>query len=77
MTLGKGARLMLSRRVTGAAGFVSVTDHARLGEGASFIAATLAAGGRDTRLDGEIELIGEGAYAEAAGALLARGPPAA
>ena len=73
IALGKGARLMLSRRVTGAAGFVSLTDHASLGEGASFIGATLAAGGRDTRLDGEIDLIGEGAYAEAAGALLARG----
>ncbi len=70
--LGRGARLMLSRRVTGGAGFVSVTDHASLGEGASLIGATLAAGGRDTRLDGGIDLIGEGAYAEAAGALLAR-----
>jgi len=72
VTLGKGARLMLNRRVVGPLGFVSLTDHARLGEGASFIGATLAAGGRDTRLDGEVDLIGEGAYAEAAGALLAR-----
>ena len=54
-------------------GFVSLTDQARLGEGASLVAATLAAGGRDTRLDGEIDLTGEGAYAEVAGALLARG----
>src|SRR4051812_37458877 len=73
ITLGKGARLMLHRRVAGPAGFVSLIDQARLGEGASFITATLAAGGRDTRLDGEIELIGEGAFAEAAAALLARG----
>jgi Fe-S cluster assembly protein SufD len=71
--LGKGARLMVSRRVRGEAGFVSLTDRAEVGEGASLIAATLAAAGRDTRLDGEIELIGEGAFAEAAGALLARG----
>ena len=71
--LGKGARLMLSRRILGESGFVSFTDQAVLGEGASLVAATLAVGGRDTRLDGEIELAGRGAYAEAAGALLARG----
>jgi Fe-S cluster assembly protein SufD len=73
VALGKGARLMLNRRVTGAAGFVSFTDRATLGEGASLVAATLASGRRDTRLDGEIDLIGEGAYAEVSGALLARG----
>jgi len=72
MTLGKGARLMLGRRVMGDAGFVGLTDQARVGEGASLVTAILAAGGRDTRLDGEIDLVGEGAYAEAAGALLAR-----
>lgn len=71
--LGKGARLMLSRRILGEIGFVSLTDQATLGEGASLVAATLAVGGRDTRLDGEIELAGIEAYAEAAGALLARG----
>jgi Fe-S cluster assembly protein SufD len=73
IALGKGARLMLGRRVLGAEGFVSLTDEARLGEGASLVSATLAAGGRDTRLDGEIHLAGEGAFAEAAGALLASG----
>jgi len=73
MRLGKGARLMLSRRILGDSGFVSLTDRAELGEGASLVTATLAVGGRDTRLDGEIELTGTGAYAEAAGALLARG----
>lgn len=72
VTLGKSARLMLNRRILGPSGFVSFTDRAELGEGASFVAATLAAGGRDTRLDGEIALAGEGAYAEAVGALLAR-----
>jgi Fe-S cluster assembly protein SufD len=71
--LGKGARLMLSRRILGATGFVSLTDRATLGEGASLVAATLAVGGRDTRLDGEVDLAGRGAYAEALGALLARG----
>ena len=73
ITLGKGARVMLSRRVLGEAGFVSLTDRATVGEGASLDVATLAAGGRDTRLDGEIDLDGKGAFAEAGGALLARG----
>ena len=73
IALGKGARLMLSRRVMGDAGFVSLTEGASLGEGASLVVAALAGGGRDTRLDGEIDLDGEGAYAEVAGALLARG----
>jgi Fe-S cluster assembly protein SufD len=73
ISLGKSARLMLNRRVMGGVGFVSFTDHARVGEGASLVMTTLAAGGRDTRLDGEIDLIGKGAFAEAGGALLARG----
>jgi len=79
--LFKGARLMLSRRLLGTSGpstdlrtsFVSLTDRVEVGEGASFISATLAAGGADTRLDGEVRMAGEGAYAEAAGALLGRG----
>jgi Fe-S cluster assembly protein SufD len=73
LRLGKSARLMLSRRILGDSGFVSLTDQAMLGAGASLVATTFAVGGRDTRLDGEIALDGEGAYAEAAGALLARG----
>lgn len=71
--LGRNARLMLSRRILGETGFVSLTDQAEVGEGASLVMATLAVGGRDTRLDGEIALVGTGAYAEASGALLARG----
>ncbi len=71
--LARGARLMLSRRLLGASGFVSLTDRARVGQGASLVAATLATGGADSRLDGTVELAGEEAYAEAAGALLARG----
>jgi len=73
IALGRSARLMLSRRILGESGFASLTDQAALGEGASLVVAMLAVGGRDTRLDGEIDLAGEGAYAEAAGALLARG----
>ena len=71
--LFRGARLMLSRRLLGTSGFVSLTDRVEVGEGASFVAATLAAGGADTRLDGDIRMAGTSAYAEAAGALLARG----
>ena len=50
--LGKGARLMLNRRLLGGSGFVSLTDRAEVGEGASLVAGTLAAGGADSRLDG-------------------------
>lgn len=73
MTLYKGARLMLSRRLLGSEGFVSLTDRATVGEGASINIATLSAGGTDSRLDTRITLSGEGAFAEAGGALLARG----
>ena len=73
IALGKGARLMLNRRILGSAGFASLTDRAEIGDGASLVVATLAAGGRDTRLDADLDLAGEGAFAEAAGALLARG----
>ena len=73
ITLFKGARLMLARRLLGDGGFVNLLDRATVGEGASLAITTLAAGGADTRLDGSIRLAGEGAYAEAGGALLARG----
>ena len=73
ITLFRGARMMLARRVLNESGFVSLVDRATVGEGASLIATTLATGGADTRLDGTIRLAGEGAYAEAGGALLARG----
>ena len=72
-TLFKSARLMLSRRLLGAEGFVSLVDRASVGEGASINVQTLSAGGTDSRLDAEITLSGEGAFAEAGGALLARG----
>jgi Fe-S cluster assembly protein SufD len=85
IALSKGARLMLARRIAGESGpstppaaslrtgFVSLVDRAEVGEGASLIVTTLAAGGADTRLDGTILLTGEGAYAEVGGALLGRG----
>lgn len=71
--LFKGARLMLARRLIGSGGFVSLTDRATVGEGASFTLATLAAGGADSRIEGLIEMAGDAAFAEAGGALLARG----
>jgi Fe-S cluster assembly protein SufD len=73
IALGKSARLMLSRRLIGKAGFVSLTDQAEVGEGASLVVNALAGGDADSRLDGNILLAGEGAFAEAGGALLARG----
>jgi len=73
IALGRGARLMLARRVLNESGFVSLTGRAGIGEGASLVETILAAGGADCRLDGEILLSGEGAYAEAGGALLGRG----
>ena len=73
IALAKGARLMLNRRLVSNGGFISLTDRANVGEGASLVAVTLAAGGADTRLDGELRLSGETAFAEFGGALLARG----
>jgi Fe-S cluster assembly protein SufD len=72
-TLFRGARLMLSRRLLGNGGYVSLTDRASIGEGASFVLTTLAAGGADARLDGRITIAGEAGFAEVGGALLARG----
>ena len=43
---------MLHRRLLGEGGFVSLTDRAEIGEGASLVVATLAAAGADSRLDG-------------------------
>ena len=73
ITLFKGARLMLSRRLLGQGGYVSLTDRATVGEGASLIVTTLGAGASDARLDGQIVIAGEAGFAEAGGAILARG----
>jgi Fe-S cluster assembly protein SufD len=72
ITLAKGARLMLSRRMIGGGGYVSLADRARIGEGASLVLNALAAGAADTRIDAAVLLEGAGAYAEAGGGLLAR-----
>jgi len=73
ITLARGARLMLARRLIGSGGYVSLTDRAAVGEGASLVSTTLAAGGADSRIEGAILLAGESGYAEFGGALLARG----
>ncbi|PSJ41655.1 SufB/SufD family protein [Allosphingosinicella deserti] len=73
ITLFKGARLMLSRRILTASGYVSLSDRVAVGEGASFVLTTLAGGGADTRFDGEVHLAGNAGFAEVGGALLARG----
>ena len=70
--LMRGARLMLSRRLLGDGGYVSLTDRATVGEGASLTLTTLAAGRADSRLDGRIVLAGPAGFAEVGGALLAR-----
>ena len=69
----RGARLMLARRLIGTGGFVSLVDRADVGEGASFVLSTLAAGGADTRFDAEVRIAGAGGFAEVGGSLLARG----
>ena len=71
--LAKGARLMVSRRLLGEAGHVSLHDRAIVGEGASLVLTTLGAGGGDTRLDGHFTISGAAGFVEVGGALLARG----
>lgn len=71
--LAKGARLMHARRLIGEGGFVSLTDDAEVGEGASLTATVLGAGGSDSRIDGRVLIAGEAGFAEYGGALLARG----
>ena len=71
ITLYRGARLMLSRRLLGSGGYVSLTDRAAVGEGASLVLTTLAAGSSDARLDGRIVIAGQAGFAEVGGALLA------
>jgi Fe-S cluster assembly protein SufD len=72
-TLARGARLMLSRRLLGTGGYVSLVDRASVGEGGSLVLTTLSAGGSDTRLDGQIMITGDAGFAEVGGTLLARG----
>jgi Fe-S cluster assembly protein SufD len=71
-TLRRSARLMVARRFLHDSGFQSSADTIDIGQGASFVATALVAGGADSRLDGHLTLSGEEAFAEAGGALLGR-----
>lgn len=73
ITLGRGARLMRAVRLLQASGFTSLRDEAAIGQGASYVATMLGAGGAGTRIDAALTLSGIGAYGEMGGALLARG----
>lgn len=68
--LGKGARLMRSVRLLQPAGFVSLREEADIGEAASLVTVFLGAGGQGSRIDAQLTLSGEGAFAEYGGALL-------
>lgn len=71
--LAHSARLMLVRRVAQDGGFTSLADDAELGQGASLASTILAEGAGDSRIDLSAAVAGEGGFAEAGGALLARG----
>ncbi|WP_395612581.1 SufB/SufD family protein [Allosphingosinicella sp.] len=73
ITLDHSARLMRAVRLSQEAGFVSLRDEAEVGTGASYVSNVLAVGPMSSRIDGEIVLAGEEAFAEVSGALLARG----
>lgn len=70
--LGAAARLQRSVRLIQGAGFTSMREEATLGQGASLVSVFLGAGQAGSRIDGQIVIAGEGAYAEFGGALLTR-----
>ncbi|WP_394653678.1 SufB/SufD family protein [uncultured Sphingomonas sp.] len=71
--LARSARLSRAVRVIADAGFVSTRDEVSIGQGASYVATFLGAGGMGTRFDAAIVLNGIEAYAEMGGTLLTRG----
>lgn len=71
--LARTARLSLARRLIGTSGYVSVVDRVDVADDAHLSTVSLAAGGADSRFEARVELAGLRAYAEANGALLARG----
>ncbi len=73
ISLARSARLQRSVRLLPSAGFASRRDEASLGQGASLVSVVLGAGAAGSRIDAAIGLDGEGAYAEAGGALLTSG----
>lgn len=71
--LGKGARLMRVVRVLKDGGVHTDFAMTSVGEAASYDSIALVTGADSARIENDIGLVGEGAYAEAGGALLARG----
>ncbi len=72
VALGRSARLQRAVRVLHDGGFVSTRDEVSVGQGASYVATMLVAGDVGCRLDAQIDIVGEQAFAEMGGALLTR-----
>jgi len=72
VSLGRGARLDRSVRLLQTAGFTSIRDEAEIGEAASLVTVTLAAGDAGSRTDAQLTAAGDGAYVEYGGAILTR-----
>lgn len=70
--LARSARLQRAVRILHDGGFVSTRDEVSVGQGASYVATFLGAGGMGVRLDAAITIVGEQAFAEMGGALLTR-----
>ncbi len=68
--LGTGARLMRSVRLLQPAGFVSLREAAEVGAAASLVTVFLGAGAQGSRIDAQLNMVGEGAFVEYGGALL-------
>ena len=71
--LGKAARLMRSVRLLQQGGFVSLREEATLAEGASLVTSFLGAGTAGSRIDAQLTIAGDAAFAEYGGALLTAG----
>jgi Fe-S cluster assembly protein SufD len=71
--LAPSARLMRAVLLQQDSGFQSIRDEAEIGRGASLVTTVLAEGGGGSRIDGQLRLSGEAAFAEMGGALLTRG----
>jgi Fe-S cluster assembly protein SufD len=71
--LAPSARLMRAVRLSQESGFQSIRDEAEIGRGASLVTTVLAEGGAGSRVDAQLRLTGDAAFAEMGGALLTRG----
>jgi len=71
--LASSARLMRAVRLAQDSGFQSLREEAKIARGASLITTVLGEGGAGSRIDGQLRLTGDAAFAEMGGALLTRG----